>query len=134
MHLGLKVTPNTPGYDDTGTASRFFPVLPWERADFPDYPPFKYEPKASRSDRGHGNDWPTVKPLALMKWLITLTVPPNGTVLDPFLGSGTTLKAAKELGFRAIGIDQDAHACELAASRLVQEVLAFDFGDAAGSG
>jgi len=52
-----------------------------------------------------GNNHPTVKPQALMKYLITLITPKGGTVLDPFAGSGSTLVAAKDLGFNYIGIE-----------------------------
>lgn len=60
----------------------------------------------------------TVKPLALMTYLLKLITPPGGTVLDPFMGSGSTLVAAKSLGFRAIGIDTELDYCEIAAKRL----------------
>lgn len=93
---------------NTGGASRFF-----------------YTAKASRSDRGENNDHPTVKPSDLMKWLCTLTsAPTGGTILDPFMGSGTTLYAAKEMNRKALGIDLDEKHCEIAAQRLSQEVLA----------
>jgi site-specific DNA-methyltransferase (adenine-specific) len=101
-------TPQPISFDDRGGASRFF-----------------YTAKASRSDRGEGNTHPTVKPSDLMKWLCTLVAPPNGgTILDPFMGSGTTLYAAKEMGMRAIGIDLDEAHCEIAAKRCAQGVLA----------
>jgi site-specific DNA-methyltransferase (adenine-specific) len=51
------------------------------------------------------NHHPTVKPLALMRWLVRLVTPPNGTVLEPFAGSGTTLVACHLEGFNAIGIE-----------------------------
>jgi site-specific DNA-methyltransferase (adenine-specific) len=53
------------------------------------------------------NNHPTVKPLALMKYLIEMITPPKGIVLDPFSGSGSTLVAAKELGFDFIGIEKE---------------------------
>lgn len=66
---------------------------------------------------------PTQKPEALMKWCLTLRWVPSGLVLDPFAGSGTTLRAAKDLGRRAIGIEIEERYCEIAAKRLAQEVL-----------
>ena len=86
---------------------------------------FFYTAKASRSDREDHNDHPTVKPSDLMKWLCALTkTPTGGTVLDPFMGSGTTLYAAKETGRKAIGIEIEERYCEIAAERCRQEVLA----------
>lgn len=81
---------------DTGGASRFFNV-------------FRYQAKAPKSERPVINDkaHPTVKPLALMRWLAVLFTPPGGTVLDPFTGSGTTGEAAQLDGFEAILIDDD---------------------------
>jgi len=77
------------GFDDSGGPSRFF-----------------YTAKASVSER-RGSNHPTIKPLALMKYLVRLVTPPGGTILDPFAGSGTTLEAAYQLGFSAIGIEID---------------------------
>lgn len=67
---------------------------------------------------------PTEKPLELMMWCIQRTG--SGTVLDPFMGSGTTLRAAKDLGRKSIGIEIEEKYCEIASKRLAQEVL--DFG------
>jgi DNA modification methylase len=95
-------TPVDPGFGDTGGASRFF-----------------YCAKASKSDRGEGNNHNTVKPRSLMKYLLTLTAQPGGgEVLDPFMGSGTTLVAAQELGQQAVGIDMEKDHCEIAKKRL----------------
>lgn len=69
---------------------------------------FFYCAKASRKERGEGNTHPTVKPLALMKYLITLGLPPGGVVLDPFAGSGTTAVACLELGREYICIEKSA--------------------------
>ena len=63
---------------------------------------------------------PSQKPLGLMRWCLGKT---TGTVLDPFMGSGTTLRAAKDLGRKAIGIELEERYCEIAAERCSQEVL-----------
>jgi len=89
-------------HGEKGGASRFF-----------------YCAKASRSERGQGNDHPTVKPLSLMRWLVRLTdTPSHGTILDPFAGSGTTLEAAWLEGRPAIGIESDEHNFALAVARI----------------
>lgn len=67
---------------------------------------------------------PNEKPLDLVKGFIGWTTAPGDLVLDPFMGSGTTLRAAKDLGRRAIGIELEERYCEIAARRLEQEVLA----------
>jgi hypothetical protein len=64
---------------------------------------------------------PTQKPLALMRWCLSFV--PDGTILDPFMGSGTTLVAAKQLGRKAIGIEIEERYCEIAVKRLAQEIL-----------
>ncbi len=70
------------------------------------------------------NDHPTVKPLALMKYLCNLIKPPaDGVLLDPFMGSGSTLIAARELGIKCIGIELDERACEIATKRMSQGVM-----------
>lgn len=71
------------------------------------------------NDRIHPNE----KPLALPLHFIRLTTNPSGLVLDPFMGSGTTLRAAKDLGRKAIGIEIEERYCEIAAHRMSQEVL-----------
>jgi site-specific DNA-methyltransferase (adenine-specific) len=81
---------------------------------------FFYCAKASKSERGAGNGHPTVKPLDLMRYLVRLVCPPGGIVLDPFMGSGTTLLAARSLGMRAIGIERDEQYCRIAVQRLAQ--------------
>ena len=66
---------------------------------------------------------PTVKPVGLLAWLIGKSTDAGEVVLDPFMGSGTTLRAAKDLGRRAIGIELEERYCEAAVKRLRQEVL-----------
>jgi site-specific DNA-methyltransferase (adenine-specific) len=74
-------------------------------------------------------DHPTPKPLRLMQEIIDASCPPAGTVVDPFMGGGTTLRAAKNLNRRAVGIEVEERYCDLAAQRLSQDVL--DLGIAA---
>lgn len=87
---GPATSRDTPG--DSGGGSRFF-----------------YVAKAGKDERPvvDGHQHATVKPLALMRYLVTLVTPPGGTVLEPFAGSGTTLEAAVVEGFNAIGIELD---------------------------
>ena len=92
---------------DTGSAARFF-----------------YTPKASTAER-QGVTHPTVKPLDLMAYLCRLITPPNGTILDPFMGSGTTIKAAMSEGFKAIGIERDPDYFAMAQQRLNETQLGF---------
>ncbi len=74
-------------------------------------------------DRERGEFYhPTQKPISLMIWCLKFTTAAN-TILDPFMGSGTTLRAAKDLGRKAIGIEIEEKYCEIAAKRLSQEVL-----------
>jgi adenine-specific DNA-methyltransferase len=79
-------------------------------------------------------DHPTQKPLALMAHLLGTLTRSGDTVLDPFMGTGTTLRAAKNLGRRSIGIEKDERWCEHAARRLAQEVLQFDPAPELGNG
>lgn len=64
------------------------------------------------------------KPIDVLRWIMQV-VPAGVTVLDPFMGSGSTLRAAKDLGHEAIGIDVDERYCAIAADRLSQQVLTF---------
>lgn len=68
-----------------------------------------YSAKAPKRERPNvdGVQHPTVKPLAIMRWLIRLVTPPGGTVLDPFAGSGTTIEAALIEGFNPVGIEME---------------------------
>ena len=89
------------GFNDEGSAARFF-----------------YCAKASKSERGEGNSHPTVKPLKLMQYLTKLVTPPLGTVLDPFMGSGTTGIACVKNDFDFVGIEIDPDYIEIARSRI----------------
>ena len=98
--------------DEQNGTSSFFPV-------------FKYQAKAPKKERpviekedGTKVQHPTVKPVALMEWLVTLVTPANGVVLDPFAGSGTTLQAAINEGFDPIGVEQDVDYIQLINKRL----------------
>ena len=92
------------GFGDSGTAARFF-----------------YCAKATKAERGEGNTHPTVKPLALMRWLCRLITPEGGHVLDPFAGSGSTGIAADREGFSAILIEQSADYAEIARRRIAAD-------------
>jgi site-specific DNA-methyltransferase (adenine-specific) len=65
---------------------------------------------------------PTQKPVALMSWCLSL-VPSAGTVVDPYMGSGPVLRAAKDRNIRAVGIEIEEHYCEIAAKRCAQDVF-----------
>ena len=93
------------GFDDSGSAARFF-----------------YCAKASRDERGPGNNHPTVKPLALIQYLVKLVTPPGGIVLDPFCGSGTLGIAAGKLGMKWQGIELNPKYIEIAERRIEREV------------
>src|SRR5208282_4695280 len=77
------------GFGDSGSAARFF-----------------YTAKADKADRADSKH-PTVKPVDLMRWLVTLVCPPGGHVLDPFGGSGTTGEACMLAGFDCTLIERD---------------------------
>jgi DNA modification methylase len=79
--------------------------------------PYTNEPREMKP-RPRGNHHPTVKPTALMRYLCRLVTPPGGTVLDPFMGSGSTGKAAMLEGFRFIGIEREAEYVEIAKARI----------------
>ena len=97
----LRSGPLYSGHADSGGASRFF-----------------YCAKASKREKGEDNTHPTVKPTALMTYLIRLITPPGGTVLDPFMGSGTTGVAAVDEGFKFIGIERDPEYLRIAEKRI----------------
>lgn len=78
-------------------------------------------------DATHGDPFkgphPCPKPMKVMAWLVGLLVPPGHTLIDPFCGTGSSLRAAKDIGLRAIGIEREERFCEIAANRLSQGVL-----------
>ena len=84
------------------------------------YARFFYCAKANNTDKNDGavNTHPTVKPTELMRYLVRLVTPPNGTVLDPFAGSGSTGKAAVLEDFNFIGIEQSAEYVQIAKARI----------------
>lgn len=96
------------GIGDEGSAARFFHQFP------PD--PLIYQPKAGKEDRA-GSRHPTVKPVALMQYLIRHITPPGGTVLDPFAGSGTTGEAALREGFDCILMEAEPEYVEFLRER-----------------
>jgi site-specific DNA-methyltransferase (adenine-specific) len=89
---------------DSGSAARFF-----------------YCAKASKKDRGEGNNHPTVKPTDLMRYLCRLVTPPNGIVLDPFMGSGSTAVASIRENFNFVGIEMLREHFETAKRRVTVE-------------
>ena len=95
--------PQLPSYNDSGSAARFF-----------------YCAKANKKDREDGNTHPTVKPTDLMSYLCRLVTPADGVVLDPFMGSGSTGKAAMREGFGFIGIEREAEYFAIAEQRVRQ--------------
>jgi hypothetical protein len=125
------------GHNDSGGASRFFYVAKASRAerdagcehlpertggemtDREDGSAGVNNPRAGAGRTGGARNFhPTVKPLALMRWLVRLVTPPGGLVLDPFTGSGTTGRAALLEGARFIGIEQSAEYLEIARARI----------------
>jgi DNA modification methylase len=74
---------------------------------------------AEQNDFAH----PSVKPLAVVSKMVTLGTQPGETIIDPFAGSGTTGRAAKDLGRKAVLIEREERYCEIAARRMAQEVL-----------
>lgn len=113
-------------YNDTGSAARFFYCAKASKAEreagldkMPGVPQHlitnRKEGSAGQShpragitgNRPRKNTHPTVKPLALIEYLVTLITPPGGVVLDPFVGSGTTILAALNKGFRCIAVERE---------------------------
>jgi adenine specific DNA methylase Mod len=105
MQVVLLQSRNKQFLGDSGNASRFFKSI-------------IYQAKASKSERGTANSHPTVKPVALMEYLIKMVTPTNGIVLDPFMGSGSTGVACVLNDFEFVGIDLDKDYCEIARARI----------------
>jgi site-specific DNA-methyltransferase (adenine-specific) len=126
----ILLTHDSAGHSDSGGVSRFFPQFEWS----PEYDfPYLYCAKAPAKERPRAEGaqaHPTVKPLALMRWLARLITPPGGVVLDLFCGTGTTLQAAGAEGFRSIGIDSWEDAVMQTRARLGIEVGHAGTGDA----
>ena len=99
---GLKAESKGITHADSGGASRFFYVA---------------KPSASERD---GSEHPTMKSIALMRWLVRLVTPTGGIVLDPFLGSGTTGIAALQEGFKFIGLEKEPSYVEIAERRIAK--------------
>lgn len=101
----------------------------WNTPLYPHWEPvliYNFEGKALSMDvwtanPEHPNGHPTPKPLELYRQLVNIM--PAGVILDPFMGSGTTLRAAKDLGRKAIGIEIEERYCEVAAKRMSQSVM-----------
>jgi DNA modification methylase len=120
-------------YGDEGYASRFFYVAKpsaEERNKFYEKLPgianrvnAPRECEAAKFKALRGNHHPTVKPVMLLSYLLQLVTPPGGIILDPFVGSGTTLIAARNLGIVSIGIEKEEEYLEIIAKRLSQETL-----------
>ena len=125
--------PCGPQYGDIGSAARFFYCAKANKKDRNEGLD-GFEPKReadriiddgvggdnprNRSNTPKANHHPTVKPTDLMRYLCRLVTPPNGTILDPFTGSGSTGKAAMLEGFRFVGIEQSAEYVEIANARI----------------
>lgn len=128
---GVRTPENS--YTDSGSAARFFycaKVSPSERnAGLSDLPDKEWRgdgaaipQRGERPFKPSKNNHPTVKPIALMRYLCRLITPPGGTVLDPWMGSGSTGVACKEEGFRFIGMEQDEGYYTIACHRMNVEI------------
>lgn len=116
---------NAPEYTDSGSPARFFYCAKTSRKDRNEGlqdpgPQFQHGTTLRKVENTEtiGNNHPTVKPTDLMAYLCRLVTPPGGTVLDPFMGSGSTGKAAMREGFRFIGIEMDAAYLSIAEARI----------------
>ena len=105
------------GFDDAGSAARFFQQCQWTQEDLERALLF-YCAKASKREKGQGNTHPTVKPVALGRYLARLICPPGGTLLDIFAGSGSFGISAKLEGFDFMGFEKDPESADCANNRL----------------
>ena len=136
---GFKVGRSTVAHADKGSAARFFYCAKSSRKDRNEGlsdpgPQFKHGDTLRKVENTAttGNNHPTVKPTDLMAYLCRLVTPPGGVVLDPFMGSGSTGKAAMREGFRFIGIEREPEYMEIAEKRIEHEAKKFpvdDFSD-----
>lgn len=129
--VGFKMKPGARRLDE-GSAARFFWCPKTSSADRHDglqHPGPQFTSGSTLRDAENlakkGNHHPTVKPTELMRYLCRLVTPPGGTVLDPFMGSGSTLKAAELEGFNAIGIELDPGYIEIARRRIAADAPLF---------
>lgn len=102
---------------DSGSAARFFQQCGWAQDDL-EAALFLYCAKASKREKGADNKHPTVKPLALGRYLAKLICPPGGVLLDLFAGSGSFPLAAKLEGFQSLAFEKDPESAEYATRRL----------------
>ena len=92
----------------------------WIRCDSGSAARFFYCAKASKSERGEGNNHPTVKPLKLIEYLVKLITPIGGIVIDSYIGSGTTGVACIKNGYKFIGIEEETESFKIAKNRIEQ--------------
>jgi len=136
---GEKLSSSAGGFGDTGSAARFFYCAKASKRDRDEGLDDMPEVQASVGDKRPGGDFnerlgktpgvrrnthPTVKPTDLMAYLCRLVTPPGGVVLDPFMGSGSTGKAAVREGFHFVGIEREAEYLRIAQARISMQIAA----------
>lgn len=110
----------SPGHSSRVGFNDWEPLVTWGRPHRPMHDHF--QAPCGFDDSGH----PCPKPVEWAKWLVRRACPYGGVVVDPFMGSGTTLRAAKDLSRRAVGIEIEERYCDIAAKRLAQDLLPLD--------